>query len=136
MNFGLPCTIVLDQDSKFLSNFLEIIVEDAWFLVIVFYRFHPHINGHIKKVNKTLIHFFCIYPQKKKQQDKDLHIIQHTSNRTTHASIRHSPFKIFYGAQPLIPCEIPTASTCTCYYFYSKGARQSSTIYPESLLEK
>jgi hypothetical protein len=60
VHFGIPQTIISDQDSRFLSAFLSI-----WLMmdtkITKSTTFHPQTNGKIELVNMIFVHIMRMY---------------------------------------------------------------------------
>jgi hypothetical protein len=106
-HFGLPNTIILDRDSRFLSSFWWTL----WALLGCHLKFsttfHPQMDGQTKVVNCVLVHALCTHFTRRKQWDTYLHILQHSYNRATHSTTGFSPFEVCLGFQPTSPADLP-----------------------------
>jgi len=106
-HFGLPRTMISDNDSLFLSTFWKTI----WVLLGCHIKFstlfHPHTDGQTKVVNRFFVHALRTHFGRNKQWDNYLHILQHRNNKETHSSTCFSPFEVFLGFQPASPTELP-----------------------------
>jgi hypothetical protein len=107
VHFGLPRTIISDQDSRFLSTFWS----NLWSMMDTKLTnstsFHPHTNGKTKVVNMMIVHISRMYNSKYPHTwDEILPYVQHSYNRTLHSSIGHNPFQVCLGFQPLAPIDV------------------------------
>ena len=98
VHFGLPTSIILDRDSRFLGEFWSTL----WGLMDTKLKksttFHLQTDGQIEVVNRTIVHLLRGYCSKHpKLWDEQLHYIQHAYNRAIHSSTKRSPFEICFG---------------------------------------
>jgi hypothetical protein len=114
VHFGLPQTIISDQDNIFLSTFWS----SLWSLLDTKLTkstaFHPQTDGQTKVVNRMIVHILCMYNSKHPcTWDESLPYVQHNYNRSLHSSTDHNPFQVGLGFQPLGPIDValPLAST-------------------------
>jgi hypothetical protein len=116
VNFGIPQTIVSDQDSRFLSTFWS----SLWSLLDTkltkSMTFHPYTDGQTEVVNRMIVHILCMYNSKNPLTwDDSLPYVQHSYNQALHSSTGHNPFQVGLGFQPLGPIDValPLAVTST-----------------------
>lgn len=107
VHFGIPNTIIFDQDNSFLSTFWS----SLWSLldtkITKFTSFHPQTDGQTKVVNRMIVHILHMYHSKHPRTwDESLPYVQHGYNRTLHSSTNHSPFQMGLGFQPLGPIDV------------------------------
>ena len=114
IHFGLPQTIILDQDSRFLSMFWS----SLWSLMDTKLTkstaFHPHTDGKIEVANWMIVHILWMYNFKHHRTwDESLPYVQHIYYIALHSSIIHILFHPCLGLQPLAPIGValPLAST-------------------------
>jgi hypothetical protein len=94
VHFGLPKSIISDQDSRFVGSFWS----SLWALMETKLKnsidFHPQTNGQTEVVNQTAVHILCAYCSKHPNLwDEHLHYIQHAYNRAKHSLTQTSPFE-------------------------------------------
>jgi hypothetical protein len=104
VHFGIPQTIVLDQDSRFINTFCS----SLWSLLDTKLTkptaFHPQKDGQTEVVNRMIVHIFRMYNSKHPcTWDESLSYVQHSYNRALHSSTNHIPFQVGLGFQPLGP---------------------------------
>jgi hypothetical protein len=116
VHFGIPQTIVSDQDSQFLSTFWS----SLWSLLDTkltkSMTFHPQTDGQTEVVNQMIVHILHMYNSKNPHTwDESLPYVQHSYNRALHSSTNHIPFQVGLGFQPLGPIDValPLAVTST-----------------------
>jgi hypothetical protein len=114
VHFGLPQTIILEQDNILLSTLCFIL----WLLLETKLTksipFHPHIDGQIEVVNRMILHLLDMYKSKHPcTGDEILPYIQHIYKLSLHSSNSHIYFQVGRGFQPLGPIDValPLAST-------------------------
>jgi hypothetical protein len=114
VHFGIPQTIIFDQDNRFLNTFWS----SLWSLLDTKLTkstaFHPQTNDQIEVVNQMIVHILHMYNSKNLHTwDESLPYVQHSYNRALHSSTDHSPFQVGLGLQPLGPIDValPLATT-------------------------
>ena len=93
IHFGLPQTIVFDQDIRFLSTFWS----SLWSLldtkITKYTSLHPQIDGQIAVGNKIVVHILPMYNSRHPcTWDDSLSYVQRSYNRAIHSSTGHNPF--------------------------------------------
>jgi hypothetical protein len=116
VHFGIPQTIVSDQDSRFLSTFCS----SLWSLLDTkltkSMTFHPQTYGETEAIKQMILHILRMYNSKHPRTwDESLPYVHHSYNRALHSSISHIPFQVGFGFQPLGPIYValPLAVTLT-----------------------
>jgi hypothetical protein len=116
VHFGIPQTIVLDQDSRFLNTFWS----SLWSLLDTNLTksttFHPQTNGQIEVVDQMIVHIMHMYNSKNPlTSNESLPYVYHSYNRSLHSSTDHIPFQVLLGLQPLgsMDVALPLAPTLT-----------------------
>jgi hypothetical protein len=119
VHFGIPQTIVLDQDSQFINTLWS----SLWSLLNTKLTksttFHPQKNGQTEVVNRMIVHILCMYNSNHPHTwDESLPYVQHSYNQALHSSTCHNPFQVSFGFQPLGPIDValPFAVTSTESY--------------------
>jgi hypothetical protein len=107
VHFGIPQTIVSNQDSQFLSTFWS----SLWSLMDTnltkSMAVHPQTDGQIEVVNRMIVHILRMYNSKHPRTwDESLPYVHHSYNRALHSSTGHSPFQVGLGFQPLGPIDV------------------------------
>jgi transposase InsO family protein len=114
---GVPNTIVLDRDAKFLSYFWRTL----WFKLGTKLLFsttsHPQTDGQTEAVNRTLsIMLQAILKTNLKLWEECLPHIEFAYNRSIHSTMKISPFQLVYGFNPRAPIDLlplpPSEMTC------------------------
>jgi hypothetical protein len=114
---GVPNTIVLDRDAKFLSHFWRTL----WFKLGTKLLFsttcHPQTDGQTEVVNHTLSTMLrAILKIKLKLWEECLPYIEFAYNRSVHSTTKVSPFQVVYGFNPRAPIGLlplpPSEMTC------------------------
>jgi hypothetical protein len=116
VHFGIPQTIVSDQESRFLNTFWS----SLWSLLDTkltkSMAFHPQTDGQTEVINRMIMHILCMYNSKHPRTwDESLPYVQHSYNQALHSSTDHNPFQVGLGFQPLGPIDValPLAVTST-----------------------
>jgi hypothetical protein len=106
VHFGLPTSIISDQDSRFLGKFWSSLWELMDTKMKKSTAFHPQTNDQTEVVNKTVVHLLQGYCAKHpKLWDEQLHYVQHAYNRAIHSSTQKSPFETCFGYLPKSPLD-------------------------------
>jgi hypothetical protein len=114
---GVPNTIVLDRDAKFLSYFWRTL----WFKLGTKLLFsttcHPQTDGQTEVVNHILSTMLqAILKTNLKLWEECLPHIEFAYNRSVHFMTKVSPFQVVYGFNPRAPIDLlplpPSETTC------------------------
>jgi hypothetical protein len=107
VHFGIPQTIISDQDNRFISTFwssLESLLDTKLTKSIVF---HPQTDGQTEVVNWMIVHILRMYNSKNPcTWDESLPYVHKSYNRAPHSSTSHSPFQVGLGFKPLGPIDV------------------------------
>lgn len=107
MYFGIPKSIILDRDIRFLSAFWTALWEKMNPRLKRSTTFHPQTDGQIEVVNRALVHLLRGYNQKHPRTwDENFIYAQHPFNREVHTSTSKSPFGTGFGYLPLSPLDV------------------------------
>jgi hypothetical protein len=104
---GVPNTIVLDMDTKFLSNFWR----TMWFKLGTNLLFsttcHPQTDGQTEVVNHTLSTMLrFVFKTNLKLWEESLPHIEFSYNRSIHSMMKVSPFQVVYDFNPRAPIDL------------------------------
>jgi hypothetical protein len=106
VHFGLPTSIVFDQDSRFMGKFWSILWELMDTRLKKRTSFHPQTDGQTEVVNKIVVHLLREYFNKHpKLWDEHLCYVQHAYNRAKNSSTQRSPFETCLGYLPKYPLD-------------------------------
>jgi hypothetical protein len=106
VHFGLPTSIISDQDSRFLGKFWSSLWELMDTKLKKSTTFHPQTDRQTEVVNRIVAHLLRGYCAKHpKLWDAQLHYVQHAYNRAIHSSTQKSPFKTCFGYLPKSPLD-------------------------------
>jgi hypothetical protein len=104
---GVPKSIVLDRDVKFLSYFWKVLWGKLGTKLLFSTTCHPQTDGQTEVVNRTLTHLLRAVIQKNlKNWENCLPFIEFVYNRSVHSTTEFSPFEIVYGFNPLTPMDL------------------------------
>jgi hypothetical protein len=114
VHFGIPQTIISDQDNRFLITFWS----SLWSLLDTKLTkssaFHPQMDSQIEVVNQMIVQIPRMYNSKHPHTwDESLPYVQHNYNKSIHNSIDHSPFQVGLGFQPLGPMDVALSLAAT-----------------------
>jgi transposase InsO family protein len=114
---GVPNTIILDRDAKFLSHFWRTL----WFKLGTKLLFsttcHPQTDGQTEVVNHTLSTMLrAVLKTNFKLCEECLLHIEFAYNRSVHSTTKVSPFQVGYSFNPHPPIDLlplpPSEMTC------------------------
>ena len=106
VHFGLPTSIVSDQDTRFVGNFWSSLWELMDTKLKKRTNFHPQTDGQTEVVNRPVIQLLRGYCSKHpKLWDEHLCYVQHAYNRAKHSSIQRSHFETCFGFTPGSPLD-------------------------------
>ena len=114
IHFGIPQSIISNQDSRFLNTFWSSIWSMLDTKLTMSTNFHPQTDGQIEVVNRMIVHILCMYYSNHPcTWDGSLPYVQHSYNQSLHNSTGHNPFQLGLGFQPLCPIDVamPFAAT-------------------------
>ena len=104
---GLPRTIVLDRDAKFLSHLWKTLWAKLRTKLLFSTTCHPQIDGQIEVVNMSLsILLRVILKGNHKSWDEYLPYVEFAYNRGVHRTTKQFPFEVVYGFNPLTPLDL------------------------------
>jgi hypothetical protein len=99
---GIPKSIVLDRDVKFLSYFWKTIWGKLGTKLLFSTTCHPQTDGENEVVNRTLSQLLSAIIQKNlKSWEECLPFVEFAYNRTVHSTTVFSPFEIVCGFNSL-----------------------------------
>jgi hypothetical protein len=104
---GVPNTIVLDRNAKFLSHFWRTL----WFKLGTKLLFsttcHPQTDDQTEVINRTLSTIlWAILKTNLKLWEECLMHIEFAYNRSVHSTTKVSPFRVVYGFNPRAPIDL------------------------------
>jgi hypothetical protein len=107
VHFGLPTSIISDQDTRFLGYFWT----NLWRMMDTNLKrstaFHPHTNIQAYVVNRTMVLFLRGYCNKHpKLWDEQIPYVHHDYNQALHSSTQSSPFETCFGYLPKVPLDL------------------------------
>jgi hypothetical protein len=115
---GVPNTIVLDRDAKFLSHFWRTLWFKLGTKLLFSITCHPQMDGQTKVVNRTLSTMLrAILKTNLKLWEECLPHIEFAYNRSVHSTTKVCPFQVVYGFNPRAPIDLlplPSSET-TCF---------------------
>jgi hypothetical protein len=100
---GVPNTIVLDRDAKFLSHFWRTLLFKLGTKLLFFTTCHPQTDGQTEVINHTLSTILqAILKTNLKLWEECLPHIEFAYNRSVHSTTKVSPFRVVYGSIPVL----------------------------------
>jgi hypothetical protein len=114
---GVPNTIVLDRDAKFLSHFWRILWFKLGTKLLFSITCHPQTDGQTEVVNRTLSTMLrAILKTNLKLWEECLPYIEFAYNRSVHSTTKVSLFQVVYGFNPRAAIDLlplpPSETTC------------------------
>ena len=104
---GLPLSIVLDRDVKFMSHFWKILWKKLGTNMSFGSAYHPQTNGQIEVVNRMLGNLLsCLTKEYGQSWDVIISQVEYAYNDSKNKTNRKSPFEIVYGMHPKGVCEL------------------------------
>jgi hypothetical protein len=115
---GVPNTIILGRDAKFLSHFWRTL----WFKLGTKLLFsttcHPQRDGQTEVINRTLSTMLrAVLKTNFKLWEECLPHIEFAYNRSIHSTMKASPFQVMYGFNPRAPIDLLHLSPLETTYF-------------------
>jgi hypothetical protein len=99
---GMPKTIVLDHDTKFLSYFWKTLWAKFGTRLLFSTTCHPQMDGQTEVVNRTLSMLLrAVIKKNLKEWEECLPHVEFAYNRAIHSTTNMCPFKVVYGFKPL-----------------------------------
>jgi hypothetical protein len=114
---GVPNTIVLDRDGKFLSLFWITLWLKLGTKLMFSTTCHPQTDGQTDIVNRTMSTIlWAVLKSNLKLWNECLLHIEFSYNRSVHSTMKVSPFQVVYGFNPRAPIDLfplpPSEITC------------------------
>jgi hypothetical protein len=101
---GFPEELVSDRDPKFVSKFMDILLNLTGCKPARSTAYHPQSDGQTERVNRILEDYLKHYVWDKPQEwENHLAVAEFAYNNTWQASINTTPFRLTYGQDPNIP---------------------------------
>lgn len=111
--YGMPKSIVSDQDKVFTSNFLQTLVKRFEIPLNMSTAYHPQTDGQTERVNQCLeMYLRCAVSSTPTKWSSWLPLAQFWYNTSFHSSLQCSPHKALYGIDPtygLLPAHSASA---------------------------
>jgi hypothetical protein len=107
VHFGIPQSIILDRDSRFLGTFWSSLWSMLDTKLTKSTAFYPQNDGQTEVVNRMIVHILCMYNSNNPWTwDESLPYVQHSYNQSLHISTNHISFQVGLGFQPLSPIDV------------------------------
>jgi hypothetical protein len=104
---GVPNTIILDRDAKFLSHFWRTLWSKLGTKLLFSITCHPQTDGQTEVVNRTLSTILrAVLKTNLKLWEECLPHIEFAYNRSIHSTTKVSPFQVVYGFNPRAPIDL------------------------------
>jgi hypothetical protein len=104
---GMPKTIVLDRDIKFLSYFWKTLWAKLGMKLLFFTACHPQTDGQTEVVNRTLSMLLrSLIKKNLREWEECLLHIEFAYNRAAQYTTNKCPFEVVYGFKPLAPIDL------------------------------
>jgi hypothetical protein len=107
--FGLPDKMISDRDPHFTSNLFQELGKLLGIKLAMSTAYHPQTDGETECVNQEVeiyLRMFC--SNQPETWKKLLPTAEFSHNQRTHSSVKHSPFYLMMGYEPIaIPAAYP-----------------------------
>ncbi|KAJ9549289.1 hypothetical protein OSB04_021832 [Centaurea solstitialis] len=124
---GVPKTLTLDRDVKFVGHFWRTLWKRMGSHLNFSSAHHPQSDGQTEVTNRSLGNLLRSFVgTNPKQWDLVLPKAELAYNRSTHHSTGMSPFLVVYGRNPLTPLDL--ARSPVTEYFSSEGEDRAAQI--------
>ena len=107
--YGAPEQVLTDQGTNFLSKLVNEICKLFKIKQLQTTSYHPQTDGLVERFNRTLGDMLACYVQDEPEQwDTYLPFVTLAHNTAIQASLKQSPFYLFFGREPILPTELAT----------------------------
>ncbi|RDY06410.1 hypothetical protein CR513_09604, partial [Mucuna pruriens] len=104
---GLPRTIVLDRNTKFLEHFWRSLWSRLSTKLLFSTTYHPQTDGQTEVVNRTLDQLLRCFVKKSLRNMRIRYpMLSFAYNRLFNYTTSYSPFELAYGFNPLSPLDL------------------------------
>lgn len=104
---GLPTSIVLDRDTRFLSHFWRSLLKLLGTSLDMSTSYHPQTDGKTEVTNRSLGNLLrCLVCDNLKSWDAKLGQAEFAHNRALNRSLGYCPFQVVYGVLPRGPLDL------------------------------
>nr|KYP34521.1 Retrotransposable element Tf2 [Cajanus cajan] len=125
---GLPKSIVLDRDTKFLSHFWRILWSRLGTKLLFSTTCHPQTDGQTEVVNRSLSTMLrVVLKANHKSWDEYFPHIEFAYNRVVHKTTNISPFEAVYGFNPLTPLDLIPLPNVE-HFIHKEGASRAKFV--------
>ncbi|KZS00040.1 Uncharacterized protein APZ42_003843, partial [Daphnia magna] len=105
--YGAPEIVLTDQGTNFLSNIVQEICKLFKIKQMRTTAYHPQTNGLVERFNRTLCDMLaCYVVDEPEEWDRYLPFVTFAYNTSQQATLKDSPFYLFYGREPILPNDI------------------------------
>ncbi|KZR96634.1 Uncharacterized protein APZ42_008916, partial [Daphnia magna] len=105
--YGAPEIVLTDQGKNFLSNIVQEICKLFRIKQMRTTAYHPQIDGLVERFNRTLCDMLAFYVVDEPEEwDRYLPFVTFAYNTSKQATLKDSPFYLFYGREPILPNDI------------------------------
>jgi transposase InsO family protein len=125
--FGCPRVLMSDQGTHFINNTICVMLEEFEVHHQKSTPYHPQANGTVKAFNKILENALTkICNINKEDWDLKVPIVLWVYRTTCKRLTGHTPFKLVYGQEEVVPLEflIPSLHVATITQMTERGAVQ------------
>ena len=105
--YGAPETVLTDQGTNFLSSLIKEICRLFKIKQIRTTAHHPQTDGLVERFNRTLCDMLaCYVVDEAEEWDKYLPFVTLAYNTSKQATLKQTPFYLFFGREPILPNDI------------------------------
>ncbi len=116
--YGAPEHVLTDQGTNFLSKLINEICQLFKIKQLKTTSYHPQTDGLVERFNRTLCDMLACYVNEEPEKwDQFLPFVTLAYNSAQQASVKQSPFYLFFGREAILPNEV----TNTTRYRYTEN---------------
>ncbi|KAM9954779.1 hypothetical protein ACTFIW_003379 [Dictyostelium discoideum] len=107
-NFGLPLTIVCDNDKLFTAEIWSQMLDEAGVIMKTTVPGRAQADGQTERTNRTIKEMLVKMTQNRLRWDEEMKNVEFAINSSVNTSTQRSPMSIVHGFEPRMPLNINT----------------------------
>ncbi|XP_057374828.1 uncharacterized protein LOC130695755 [Daphnia carinata] len=105
--YGAPEIVLTDQGTNFLSSLVQEMCKLFKIKQMRTTAYHPQTDGLVERFNRTLCDMLaCYVVDEPEEWDKYLPFVTLAYNTSQQATLKDTPFYLFFGREPILPNDI------------------------------